>query len=91
MPSDKPNYIFFVSDQHRADHPLGFYGNSGVQTPNIDRMARSGTRFEQFYVANPFCMPNRASMMTGRMPSCIGHVPTETLYHWNLEPLLNCS
>ena len=68
MPSDKPNYIFFVSDQHRADH-LGCYGNSVIKTPNIDRMARSGTRFEQFYVANPFCMPNRASMMTGRMPS----------------------
>ena len=68
MRSKKPNYIFFVSDQHRADH-LGCYGNSVVQTPNIDRLAQSGTRFEQFYVANPFCMPNRASMMTGRMPS----------------------
>ncbi len=68
MQSSKPNYVFFVSDQHRADH-LGCYGNSVVQTPNIDRLAQSGTRFEQFYVANPFCMPNRASMMTGRMPS----------------------
>ena len=68
MRQDQPNYIFFISDQHRADH-LGCYGNSQVKTPNIDRLAQSGTRFENFYVANPFCMPNRASLMTGRMPS----------------------
>ena len=68
MRQEQPNYIFFISDQHRADH-LGCYGNSQVKTPNIDRLAQSGTRFENFYVANPFCMPNRASLMTGRMPS----------------------
>ena len=68
MRQEQPSYIFFISDQHRADH-LGCYGNSQVKTPNIDRLAQSGTRFENFYVANPFCMPNRASLMTGRMPS----------------------
>jgi arylsulfatase A-like enzyme len=68
MRSKKPNDIFFVSDQHCADR-LGCYGNSVVQTPNIDRLAQSSTRFEQFYVANPFCLPNRASMMTGWLAS----------------------
>lgn len=66
-----PNFILFVTDQHRADH-LGCYGNTVVRTPAIDSIAARGTRFERFYVANPVCMPNRASLMTGRMPSVHG-------------------
>jgi arylsulfatase A-like enzyme len=64
----RPSFVLFVTDQQRADH-LGCYGNDIVRTPNIDRIAESGTRFEKFYVACPVCMPNRASLMTGRMPS----------------------
>jgi len=67
----RPNFLFFMTDQHRADH-LGCYGNSVVKTPNIDRLAQHGTRFENFYVATPICMPNRATLMTGRMPSLHG-------------------
>ena len=66
-----PNFLVFVTDQHRADH-LGCYGNRVVQTPHIDRLARRGWRFERTYVANPVCMPNRGAMMTGRMPSVHG-------------------
>lgn len=66
-----PNFLVFVTDQHRADH-LGCYGNRVVQTPHIDRLARQGWRFERTYVANPVCMPNRGAMMTGRMPSVHG-------------------
>ncbi|WP_330221502.1 sulfatase-like hydrolase/transferase [Marinomonas phaeophyticola] len=66
-----PNYLFIITDQHRADH-LGCYGNKIVKTPNIDSIANLGTRFEKFYVANPICMCNRASIMTGRMPSLHG-------------------
>ena len=66
--SRRPNFIVFVTDQHRADH-LGCYGNSIVQTPHIDALAARGTRFEKFHVACPVCMPNRASLMTGRLPS----------------------
>src|SRR5687767_9950567 len=66
-----PNFLFIVTDQHRADH-LGCYGNSVVQTPNIDKLAAAGTRFDRFYVATPICMPNRATLMTGRMPSLHG-------------------
>ena len=69
--SKQPNFLFIITDQHRADH-LGCYGNSIVQTPNIDGIASGGTRFERFYVANPICMPNRASIMTGRMCSVHG-------------------
>ena len=67
----RPNFVFIITDQHRADH-LGCYGNPVLRTPHIDSLAARGTRFERFYVANPVCMPNRASLMTGRMPSLHG-------------------
>ena len=69
----RPNFVFIITDQQRADH-LGCYGNSIVKTPNIDSIAEKGRRFEKFYVANPICMPNRASIMTGRMSSLHGAV-----------------
>ncbi|WP_421955277.1 sulfatase [Polaromonas sp.] len=67
----RPNFLLFVTDQHRADH-LGVYGNKIVQTPNIDSMAANGWRADRFYVATPLCMPNRASLATGRFPSAHG-------------------
>jgi arylsulfatase A-like enzyme len=67
----RPNFLLIITDQHRADH-LGCYGNRVVRTPSIDRLAAAGTRFEHFYVATPICMPNRATLMTGRMPSLHG-------------------
>ncbi|WP_372828542.1 sulfatase-like hydrolase/transferase, partial [Polaromonas sp.] len=67
----RPNFLFIITDQHRADH-LGCYGNSVVRTPHIDSIAARGWRSERFYVANPACMPNRATLMTSRMPSLHG-------------------
>jgi arylsulfatase A-like enzyme len=67
----KPNFLFIMTDQHRADH-LGCYDNDILKTPNIDGIAKSGITFEKFYVANSTCMPNRASLITGRMPSVNG-------------------
>jgi len=61
----------FVCDQLRADH-LGCYGNPIVRTPHIDGIGARGTRFDNFFVASPICMPNRATLMTGRMPSLHG-------------------
>ncbi|MEM6637372.1 MAG: sulfatase-like hydrolase/transferase [Pseudomonadota bacterium] len=66
--SKRPNFILFITDQHRADF-LGCYGHPVVQTPNIDAMARRGQTFDKFYVSSPVCMPNRASLMTCRMPA----------------------
>ncbi len=65
------NILLITTDQQRADH-LGCYGNAIVRTPHIDRLAAGGRRFDRFYVATPICMPNRATMMTGRMPSVHG-------------------
>ena len=67
----RPNFVFFMTDQHRADW-LGCYGHPVVNTPHIDSIAASGIRFDNFHVASPICMPNRASFMTGRMPSVHG-------------------
>ena len=67
----KPNFLFITTDQHRADH-VGCYGNSQVKTPHIDALAGQGRRFDRFYVATGVCMSNRASLMTGRMPSLHG-------------------
>jgi arylsulfatase A-like enzyme len=71
MTSRRPNFLFIITDQHRADH-LGCYGNRIVRTPSIDSLAARGRRFQNFFVNVPICMPNRASIMTGRMASLHG-------------------
>jgi arylsulfatase A-like enzyme len=67
----RPNFLFFITDQHRADY-LGCAGHPIVKTPHIDSIAARGTRFDNFHVATPVCMPNRASLLTGRYPSAHG-------------------
>lgn len=69
--TDRPNILFFIADQLRADH-LGCYGNKTIRTPAIDRLAARGAAFDRFYVASPVCQPNRATLITGRMPSLHG-------------------
>lgn len=69
--SGRPNFLFLMTDQQRADR-TGFGGNPVIRTPNLDRLASEGTMFARATVANPICMPNRASIMTGRMPSAHG-------------------
>ncbi len=67
----RPNILLFITDQHRFDY-LGCAGHPVLRTPHIDSIAARGTFFERFYVATPVCMPNRATLMTGRMPSVHG-------------------
>lgn len=67
----KPNFLVIVTDQHRADY-LGCYGHPLLKTPHIDKLAHNGVRFDNFHVASPVCMPNRASLLTGRYPSAHG-------------------
>src|SRR5438874_1136278 len=69
--SERPNLLFFITDQLRADH-LDCYGNRAIRTPAIDSLAARGVSFDRFYVASPVCQPNRATLMTGRMPSLHG-------------------
>lgn len=68
---DRPNLLVLVADQLRADH-LGFGGNPVVDTAHLDALAARSLRFDRAYVTCPVCMPNRASIATGRMPSAHG-------------------
>ena len=67
-PARRPNVLVFVTDQQRADW-LGCAGNPVLRTPNIDRIAATGVRFARAYCANPVCMPSRATLITGLLPS----------------------
>ena len=63
-----PNVLVFVTDQQRADW-LGCAGDPVLDTPHIDRIAAAGVRFSRAYCANPVCMPSRATLVTGLLPS----------------------
>lgn len=67
---DRPNILVVLSDDHSAPH-VGCYGNPDIQTPNLDRFASQGMRFDRAYVACPQCVPSRAAIMTGRSPVAI--------------------
>jgi arylsulfatase A-like enzyme len=62
--------IILTDDQGYAD--VGCFGAKGFRTPNLDRMAREGMRFSDFYVASSVCSPSRAALMTGCYPQRIG-------------------
>ena len=67
----KPNILFILTDQHRQDG-VGAYDGSPAITPNLDRMAAEGARFDRAYVAQPVCSPNRSSIITGLYPHSSG-------------------
>ena len=62
-----PNLLFIFSDQH-SQHVSGCYGDTVVQTPNIDWIAREGVRFTNAYCPSPICVPSRMAMLTARWP-----------------------
>ncbi len=67
----RPNILLLYTDQQRLDS-LGCYGSDFVDTPNIDRLAAQGARFDNIYVQAPVCMPSRMSFLTGRYCSSLG-------------------
>ncbi len=69
-PASQPNIVFFlVDDLGRSD--VGFMGCKDIQTPNIDRLAKSGSILDAHYV-QPVCSPTRAALMTGRYATRTG-------------------
>lgn len=60
-----PNILVLMPDQHRADI-LGCAGDPVIRTPNIDRLAAEGTRYDNVFCQGPLCMPARASFLTER-------------------------
>ena len=71
------NFIIFNPDEMRAES-VGCYGHPLVQTPNIDRLAAEGTRFDNCFVQHTVCSPSRCAVMTGWYPHVSGH---RTLWH----------
>lgn len=70
--SDKrPNILLFLTDDHGA-WATGAYGNTEVQTPTLDMLARLGTRFTRAYTPTPVCSPARACLLTGKTASQVG-------------------
>ncbi len=63
----KPNIIIIYCDD-LGYGDLGCYGNTVIRTPNIDRLAETGTRFTDYYSCNAICAPSRAGLLTGRYP-----------------------
>lgn len=63
----KPNILIFLSDDLNQQD-IGCYGNPDVRTPNIDRLAADGMRFNRAYAASPICTPSRSAMFTGLYP-----------------------
>jgi arylsulfatase A-like enzyme len=64
----KPNIVLIISD-NQSPWTLGCYGNGEILTPGVDRLAREGIRFDNAFCVNPVCSPNRATCLTGLMPS----------------------
>jgi len=65
--SKKPNLVFIFSDQQSSDM-LGCYGNEQIVTPNLDRFASQGVRFNHCISQTPVCTPYRGMLMTGQHP-----------------------
>jgi N-acetylgalactosamine-6-sulfatase len=66
--ASKPNIIFILADD-LGWGDLGCYGHPQMKTPNLDRMAREGTLFTQFYVCGSVCSPSRCAFFTGQYPA----------------------
>ncbi len=69
--SKRPNVLFLMSDEHRAD-VAGFAGNTVVRTPNLDRLARDGVVFNNAYTPSPICVPGRQCIASGQLPRTCG-------------------
>ncbi len=76
-PARRPNFIMIlIDDMGWGD--FSCFGNTDAKTPNIDRLAAEGLRFEQFYVASPICSPSRVGLSTGQYP-----------HRWRITSFLN--
>lgn len=67
----RPNILWICADDH-APYVCGAYGNKIVRTPNLDRLASEGVRFDRAYCNSPVCTASRQSFLTGRYPRTLG-------------------
>lgn len=71
MSITRPNILLIVADQ-LAPHFLPVHGHRVTKTPHLDRIAERGTVFDAAYTSSPLCVPGRAGLFTGRLPSRVG-------------------
>ena len=77
QPPKRPNIIIiYTDDQGYGD--LGCYGAKDIKSPHIDRLAKEGVRFTQWYSNSPVCSPSRGSLLTGKYPQRHGIVDVLT-------------
>ena len=81
--SSRPNILFIAIDDLRPE--LGCYGNKGIHSPNLDRLAKQGRCFLRAYCQEAICSPSRASLLTGSRPDTIGVIENRT-YFRDLNP-----
>lgn len=89
--ADRPNVILFIADDV-SWNDYGCYGNAFARTPNIDRLAAQGIRFDNAFLTASSCSPSRASVVTGRYPHNNGraselHLPIAANLPWFPELL----
>src|SRR5438094_631997 len=75
--AEKPNLVIFLCDDLGC-LDLAPYGSKDVRTPNMQRLAERGLKFNQAFVASPSCAPSRAALLTGLMPAKNGAEPNHT-------------
>jgi len=80
----RPNLVFIMADDH-ARHALSAYGSRINQTPNLDRIASGGMRFDNAFCTNSICTPSRASILTGTYNHVNGVTTLNTLMDNTLE------
>ena len=76
--AERPNVLFLISDD--LNNSLGCYGHPQVKTPNLDRLAERGVRFERAYCQFPLCGPSRNSMLTGLHPNTTGILANSQIF-----------
>ena len=81
-----PNIVFIMTDQHRADL-MTCAGNGLVPTPNIDRIAERGVRFENAYCPYPVCLASRSAMLTGLYAHTTGAVNNQDRLDWRYKTM----
>src|SRR5437667_7156029 len=75
--AERPNVVFLLADD-LGYGDLGCTGHPYARTPAIDRLAKDGTRFHNFYVAGATCCPSRTGLMTSRFPATIQKYPASS-------------
>ncbi len=86
MAAEKLNVLLIISDDLRDT--VGCYGNAGVKTPNIDRLAARGVRFDHAYVQYPVCNPSRTSFLTGMRCEQTRVVDNKTMFRDRLPDVV---